>query len=643
MKELKVPVKGGVRGHISTMPVGRKGVFWAVNCTPYDDGMLMWRPNLQRGTLNTDYVEVFDPSNETLLDMLCWYDSILFLVKVDTYLTVRRWVPGNPVASIIYTFPLPTDSDKKNAQLGVAGNYATVAIEGYGIYVMNSYLNVFRIGSLFYTSKSTSKSAKNFTGSGDIVDVTAGDKIFIGTITVYMTRMELDKEFSFRLKITAGSSTYVSLETYDQNILPASLEGMPGYTIMYAPIVFTFEEEITPPFTVSLEKISGDLDLHVEAASKLDVKSNYSVSFASGFSPYPHMYINGTLDPNGGVVGCARGMIAGVYNGQYIQFADTIDFEFVEEAVVDYPVVELNPFGQGMVAVTKKAVFSISGWSHSSISVEKVAETGVTGHFDTIIFDKGILCYTWGRLEYYSLQGAAPINLPFVYQLPENARMCYLPEWEIALIGFDDFDYSLVINLKQKWAVWWRFDEIGKAVPLRSCNGVVTFSNGYAYAVAAYKDSSWAGYKSELGVSTGVLADNTMLTVNRINIDGGLWITSSSDASLNLIACSRYGIQAFPHSLPPISSPASNPASLMDISGEGLYYQVPSDKARLAYIQNTAIDTVSVLEGSSSFDGFFPTGNGFIIELVLNEGCEKHPAGIVENFNLYVEEVGSAL
>ncbi len=641
MKPLKVPTVGGLVGHISTVPVGRRGIVEAVNCMPWKkEGVLLWRPRVQLGTENEDWATIFNPDTESLLDMNCFYDKVGFLIKTSDHVELRTWKPGDTVETVNFNFPLPLDGE--TGQIEMVGRFVAVAIEGYGIYIVNND-EVFRIGSVWAGLKGNKRVAKQPSSNEELLlTITGSDKIFISSVTIHAFRNVYNtvENFEFKLRITDGdSNTYESLETYNQDIIPMGFSDTPEVGKIYAPVVFTFNAPMKPPLDIKLVKVSGTWQMDIEAASDEYIKYGYGVSYSGNT---PHIHVNGTLDADGGIVGASRGRICGVKDDIFIEMAAVTNFEFLEEVGADFPIIKIVNSEQGMLVISNKAVYAVSGWSHGAVSTKKIAETGIDSHFDVARIDSGVIAYSWGRLTYYGIGGGLKMfELPFVYQLPENARVSFLPEWNLIVVGFLEEEYSLVYSLTENWIVWWRFDEIEKAVPLKVCTGVMCFSNGRAYLFSAQDNVSWNNYKVELTVNTGLIEEDIMLTVHKIRANAGVWVQNDGEASINIKACSRYGIQESSINVPVVESPSG-------YEGYGIFYQVPTNDSpypRLAYIVNppfVEVDTY-VSGADSPVKGFFPTGNSFIIKMTLEEACLKHPGCLLEGFELYVEEVGSGL
>jgi len=657
MKSLKIPVKGGLTGHVSTVPVGKDGIIWTCNTFPFGEkGVLLWRPRLQITTEHSDYETIFDPTTESLLDAECIGGAGVILIKQSSQCVLRMWTPGTAIITFSKSFPLPSDGE--TGQIKFVGNYLVVGIDGKGLYIVtfnstfSSFSDMYRIGSIYYGLSGSGGECTTLTGTTTLLTISESIQAWIGTITLYLFRPDPTYEFTFNLQLTDGTTTITSDETYSSYSIATGIADIPEFPRVWTPITFTFNIaiDLSSTWSLKINKVSGSMNVYLEAASNYYVKSGYTVS--TSFSDYPHLHINGSLDPDGGIVAASRGMIAGVYDGNKMQFASLVDFDFIDEVTVENNIVAADNFNEGMILLTETDVYSLTGWSHGAITLNKLAAVGVADYHNFVSVDNGMLAYSWGMVDFYSKEGVNTLDLPFLYDLDTDSYVCYIPSYKLIVIGFKDYHYSLVVSLKEKWIVWWRWDEIGEQYfPLKSYGNILVFSDGKAYVFNSHDNTSTESYKIELLVGTGFIEEDITFECLGIRANVGLFIENTDDVSLSVLSGGKYGLQKTQATLEITTSPSS---SLLDdttsIFGIGTPYQIPYQyagvtvKPRLAYPTLPPLETVTASLGAvDSTSPGFPSGNAFLIELVLEKDIFKHPGYLLDYFEIVLEEVGNAI
>ena len=253
-------------------------------------------------------------------------------------------------------------------------------------------------------------------------------------------------------------------------------------------------------------------------------------------------------------------------------------------------------------------------------------------------------------MEYYGLASANVLPLPFLYNLNDKRTYIhFFPEWNLVLVAREDNEYVLAYSLAEKWLVWFRFDEVNKAIPIKSTNGVICFSDGKAYVFSPNDDPEWNGYVTELVYNAGVVDQTGYIAVHKLRINAGIITTEDDQAEINIVMSSPNNVEKAKISLKKTVSPANVGKDVLDVEGPGIPYQFPENRPRLAFLYTPPFVETDVSyykrndEEESEQKGLFPTGSSLILHLKLLEGCFKHPGCLLDSFDLYVEEVGRAI
>ena len=650
MKKVDIPVKGGIAGHGATAPLGTKGIVWAVNTFPFRDwGHILWRPRCLMGTENEDYATIFDPASYDFVDAACVQDGMMCLVASSSESKLVWWKPGSAPSELSWSFPTPENGVGSVAQ---AGTDCVVALEGDGIWVLDyddsseSFTDRYKIGA----------GLVGFAGGGTGLTISANTTLcsisgtepaYVFTSTVYCMAEE-NSSYQFSMKIGTAQAT----ETYYADYITQQAGGANIWT----PVTFTFNQPFTPPFDVQIvytATTAGSTStaattggkLYVEAASKVEMHHDWSVSWPGGKSL--HMNIGGTMCPDGGVVGTNRGAVVGKYNGNFLQMADIGQWAFQDEVAMDGEIMGIKSTGGLMIVATKGAVFGVEGWSYQGVNVRKLYDYGIRKPREMFPIAEGVLLYLLGRPILITTQGIVDDSFPFLFEVDTDAYITYLARHNMAIISVEGYEKVCVWSATNKAAVWWRFDEISKAIPVGSCKDILVFDNGKAYYLGYEEDSSWPGYSIELAISSGEMGPSPYWALHKIAFDGPILNTdSSASATLDIACVSPYNMMVCSVNIPQLQVPSGfTLPPWLSVDGSGVLGPVPeNDKGFIFLFPNYhgALDT-TVVSTTESGTGLLPTGNSFIFGLQLDDKVTKHPGALLKGVSLYLEEVGAAI
>ena len=639
MRTIDLPIKGGIVGHGATAPVGVKGLVWAVNTFPFRDwGHILWRPRCLMGTENSDYATIFDPSTYDYIDSCCAQDGMMVLIGNTTESKLVWWKPGSAPVTFSWSFPA---CEHGYGQVTMAGKDVAVAIEGDGIWIVEydqtaeTFNDRYKIGAglVGYAGGGTGQTIGS-SPTTTIASISGSDPAYVFTATIFCMASD-GSDFTFSMAIDGVQA----LETYNSDYMTQQAGG----ALIWTPMTFTFNRAFTPPFDVQVSFL-GSGDLYIESASRYVVNHDWSVAWASNAL---HMNIGGTLCPDGGVVGTNRGAVIGKYNGNFIQMADIGQWAFQDEIVVDDEVMGIKSTGPLMIVATKGAIFAVSGWSYQGVNIQKLYDYGIRKPREMFSIAGGVVAYVVGKPLLISGQGVIPSAFPFLFEIDADTYVTYLPRHNMTLIAIDGYEKVCVWDAEAKAAVWWRFDEVSKAIPMGCCKDILLFDSGKAYYLGFSDDSSWPGYDIELAVSTGELGPSPYFAIHKVAFDGPILNHSDSAvATLEIASVSPYNIHVASVDIdqPALPDFSSLPPWL-SLDTDGVYGPVPEDgKGYLLLFPNYhgAIDT-SVVSETEYDSGLLPTGNSFILGLTLNDKVIKHPGALLKSIKLYIEEVGAAL
>ena len=259
----------------------------------------------------------------------------------------------------------------------------------------------------------------------------------------------------------------------------------------------------------------------------------------------------------------------------------------------------------------------------------------------------GVLVYLLGRPEFITGQGIVPNAYPFLFEADATTYISYLARHNMALIAQEGDGKVAVWDAGTRSAVWWRFDEIDKAIPVGSCKDVLIFDNGKAYYLGYGDDSSWQGYNIELAISTGELGPSPYYALHKISFDGPILNhADDAEATVDISCVSPYNMMSCSVEIPQPAVPIGfSLPPWLSTDSDGIWGPIPEDDKGLMFLfpnYHGALSTTVVGE-SASGSGLLPTGNAFIFGIQLNDKVIKHPGALLKGMKLYVEEVGEAI
>ena len=639
MKRLEIPTQGGLIGHYADVPVGTQGAVYLLNVTPFDkQGILLWRPMCQLGTENEDWARI---TSLPVADVCCSQDGIVVaaLDSANGKTRVFWWKPGQAPVELT---PVPLPDDGKTVQASFAATGFVLAVDGWGIWYYDwdeetqGFKPPMRIGSLGWTTGSGSV-ALTVSEDTELLQVSfqADADVWLTDVTLFLARRaEFNGDGQFTLEVEdSTSAVHQALESYSVSGLPVAMEGEP---VVFTPLSFTFNKRLRPPIKLRFKVLSGSVEVLLEGGGGLHQGAKTEVTFSS---VQLHVHVGGTMCPNEGIVGVNRGAIFGVADYVNVQVCSVADFSFLDEFVFDQDVVALAPVGDSIAVFSRGKVSIARGWMQGAVQIRTVLQHGIPEkRFMTKVSD-AVVVLSAGRLWAISEGGASPLAQPF-FNLKDDAYVVAVPHLDVVMVAFAGSEFALVVNYRKGWTVWWRFDEVDRAIPLFATGNILLFSNGNAYVFDRGQDAGWPSYECVVAFSTGLIDPASVFQVQAVEVDGQIL----DEASLWLYWVNNDSVgRAY------TQIPAPN-LVLLDDSWVGGWYGIPfgtpdaqsGQKARLPLARPKAFVSADALRSFGSEDAGFPAGYAFLVVLQLPQSAFKHIGALLRKFVLLGEQTGGA-
>jgi len=650
MQEIQVKCPPAIAGSVWDAYSG-SGLVWALNCSASVDGegIYLWRPSVVTDTTFSAFT-----TRDDYYDAVCAKGRINLLVNTGSGLGIKWW---DGVNSGVAVGSLPV-VPKGQAQLTSYGDSLVAGVRGKGLFLfewdegLQNWTKVYRLGSMLFSSGDSSQVVGvNTSVPVDLFQISWSDASLSG-IPHYVSRIVLWgalpaeglPDYEWTLEIVDGNNQATQAkETYRRDSLLPPLTNVP---VQWRPLTFTFMKEFTLPIKVRIKVISGNAEMILEGASKVEQGIGLAVNWLTPNNVPVHCSVGGTLCPDGEVVFGFRGSLFGVRKDKFVQIAGFGDLEFNEEFPIESRPIKMVSYQDGLFLFCEQKVIQIVGWTAKGVEAREIVPYGVSSMYSVAVTSSGIWFWADGRL--FNVGSGLRIY-PCVVQGLEGA--------DVVISALDILDY-IILNvpnrsvhlvfspLNEGW-FFWRFDETGNKEVIGSCKGLLVFNDGVVRPYS--RRQCLPSYAVELFLLSGRLERKADFQVQALELDGHFYqeagkeylrvkvfgfgdnrISAVEEGFIGVKKTSSFDVEGF------AESTGAGLLELVPQNGEGVIvmnYGFP-----FVFPSQVKTDTnsqVGVLE-----DGFL-VGKKFGIAIYIPADIPKHPANRLVAVRLYGSVVGS--